>query len=156
MSASAFLDTNVLLYAISTAPEESAKRARARELVARDDYALSVQVLQEFYVNATRPPRPALTHQAATEAVRELASAQVVAMDLSVMTDALELKARYRLSYWDAAVIAAAKASGATVLYSEDLSYGQVYDGVRVENPFLTQVQEPRPTARYAPKPRKK
>lgn len=156
MSASAFLDTNILLYAISTAPEESAKRARARELVARDDYALSVQVLQEFYVNATRPPRPALTHPAATDAVRELASAPVVAIDLSVMTAALELKARYRMSYWDAAVIAAAKTSGATVLYSEDLSHGQTYDGVRVENPFLAQIQEPPPAARYAAKPRRK
>lgn len=152
MSASAFLDTNILLYAISTAPEENAKRARARELLARDDYALSVQVLQEFYVNATRPPRPALSHAAATDAVRELASAPVVAIDLSVMTDALELKERYRVSYWDAAVIAAAKASGATILYSEDLSHDQAYDGVRVENPFLTQIQEPPPAARYAAK----
>ena len=156
MSASAFLDTNILLYAISTAPEENAKRTRARELVAGDDYALSVQVLQEFYVNATRPPRPALTHAAATEAIRELACAPVMAIDLSVLTEALDLKARYRLSYWDAAVIAAAKAAGAAVLYSEDLSHGQDYDGVRVENPFLTQIQEPPPAARYAPRPRRR
>ena len=148
MNASVFLDTNILLYAISTAAEEREKKELARKLVARDDYGLSVQVLQEFYVNATRPPHPALTHQAATEVIHELARAPVVAVDLSVMANALDLKARYRLSYWDAAVIAAAQALGATTLYSEDLSHGQDYDGVRVENPFLAHVREP-PPGRY-------
>jgi len=155
MHASAFLDTNILLYAISTAAEEREKRDLARKLVARDDYGLSVQVLQEFYVNATRPPRPAMTHQAATEVVLELARAPVVAVDMSVMTNALGLKARYRLSYWDAAVIAAAHALGATTLYSEDFSHGQDYGGVRVENPFLTQIKEPRPEG-YGERPRRR
>jgi predicted nucleic acid-binding protein len=149
MSASAFLDTNILLYAISTAPEEATKKARARELIARNDYALSVQVLQEFYVNATRRPRPALSHEAATAAVRELAHAPVVAIDMALMNRALELRARHRVSYWDACIIAAARASGAAVLYSEDLSHGQDYEGVRVENPFLSGVREPRPRRAY-------
>jgi len=155
MNASTFLDTNILLYAISTAVEERGKRELARTLLARDDYGLSVQVLQEFYVNATRPPRPALTHEAATGVIRELARAPVVATDMALMTRALELKARYRLSYWDAAVIAAAQALGATTLHSEDLSHGQDYDGVRVENPFLTRIQEPR-VETYGERPRRR
>jgi predicted nucleic acid-binding protein len=149
MGASAFLDTNVLLYAISTAPEEAAKKRRARELLAQEDYTLSAQVLQEFYVNATRGPRPALSPSAAAEAVLELAQAPVVAIDLAVVSHAMEVQARYRVSYWDAAVIAAARISGATVLYSEDLSHGQEYDGVRVENPFLSGVREAAPGAAY-------
>lgn len=156
MNASAFLDTNILLYAISTAAEEKGKKALARDLIARDDYGLSVQVLQEFYVNATRPPHPALTHLAATEAVGQLARAPLVAIDLSLMINALALKARYRLSYWDAAVVAAAQALGATTLYSEDLSHGQDYDGVRVENPFLTRIREPAPAGPYARRSTKK
>lgn len=54
------------------------------------------------------------------------------------MEHALQLKSRYQLSYWDAAIVAAAKALGAGVLYSEDLNHRQLYDGVRVENPFIT------------------
>ena len=137
MNASALLDTNILLYALSTAADERPKRAIARELLARDDYGLSVQVLQEFYVNATRSPKPALTHRAAVETVRELARVPIVALDMSLMERALKLKSRYQLSYWDAAIIAAAKILGAGILYSEDLSHRQIYDGVRVENPFL-------------------
>jgi predicted nucleic acid-binding protein len=138
MNASALLDTNILLYAISSATDERAKRVIARELLAGDDYGLSVQVLQEFYVNATRSPRPALTHQAAVEVVRELARVPIVVMDLPLMERALKLKSRYQLSYWDAAIIAAAKILGAAILYSEDLGHRQIYDGVRVENPFLS------------------
>ena len=138
MSASVFLDTNILLYAISSAPDERDKKVIARDLLARDDYGLSVQVLQEFYVNATRAPKPALTHQAAVEAIGELARAPVVALDMPLMERALHLKSRYRLSYWDAAIVAAAKALGVSTIYSEDLSHRQLYDDVRVENPFLS------------------
>lgn len=131
------IDTNVLLYAISTDPAEAGKKQAARALLSGGDWGLSVQVLQEFYVNATRAPRPAMTHEDAEAAIRQLALRPVVENDVTLMLEALAIKARYRLSYWDAAVVSAAKRLGAGVLYSEDLNDGQDYDGVKVVNPFV-------------------
>jgi predicted nucleic acid-binding protein len=134
----ALLDTNILLYAISSAPEEAGKKRAARTLMARDDWGLSIQVLQEFYVNVTRGPTPVMRHEQAAIAIREFLSRPVAINDAPLLLAAMDLKHRYQLSYWDAAVIAAAQTLGATTLYSEDLSHGQDYAGVRVLNPFLT------------------
>ena len=68
--------------------------------------------------------------------IRQLMRRPLVATDSGLLLDALGLKQRFQLSYWDAAIIAAAKALGASVLYSEDLNHGQDYGGVTVENPF--------------------
>ena len=132
----ALLDTNVLLYAISTAPEEAEKKSIARNLLGQGDWGVSIQVLQEFYVNATRPGQPAMTHEAAVAAVEQFLLRPVVMNDATVLRAALLVKERYGLSFWDASVIAAAQCCGATTLYSEDLNDGQDYGGVRVVNPF--------------------
>jgi len=137
MRATVFLDTNILLYAISTAREEISKKRIARELLAREDWGLSVQVLQEFYVNATRAtPRPAMSHADAVAAIRAFLRRPLAASDALLLLAALELKDRYRLSYWDAAIVAAANALEAATLYSEDLNDNQVYGSVTVRNPF--------------------
>jgi predicted nucleic acid-binding protein len=136
MRADAFVDTNVLLYAISTAPGEAARRERARGLLAGDGWGLSVQVLQEFYVNATRGPDAPMDHGLAQAAIRQLLLRPVIVTDPDVLLDALWLKARFGLAYWDAAIVAGARRLGARVLFSEDLSDGQDYDGVTVVNPF--------------------
>ncbi|OJZ16768.1 MAG: hypothetical protein BGP21_09645 [Thiobacillus sp. 65-29] len=136
MRADAFVDTNILLYAISTAPEEAARKQRAREILAQPDWGLSIQVLQEFYVNATRPPQPAMRHEDAEAAIRQLLLRPVADNNAALLLDALRLKARYQLSYWDAAIVAAAVQLGASVLYSEDLQDGQEIEGVTVVNPF--------------------
>lgn len=136
MSVEVFLDTNVLLYAISTAREEAAKKQIARDVLRTTHWGLSVQVLQEFYVNATRSPRPAMSHAIAVAAIKEFLRRPVARVDEELMLDALRIKARYQLSYWDAAIIAAARTMGATILYSEDLNDGQSYDGVTVHDPF--------------------
>jgi predicted nucleic acid-binding protein len=136
MRAEAFVDTNILLYAISTSPEEAAKKQRAREILAQPDWGLSIQVLQEFYVNATRPPQPAMRHEDAEAAIRQLLLRPVADNNAALLLDALRLKARYQLSYWDAAIVAAAVQLGASVLYSEDLQDGQEIEGVTVVNPF--------------------
>ncbi|MBI5329341.1 MAG: PIN domain-containing protein [Betaproteobacteria bacterium] len=132
----ALVDTSILLYAISTAPEEAEKKAVAREILAGTDWGVSIQVLQEFYVNVTRAPAPAMDHMAAVKAVEQLLLRPVVVNDAALLRAALTLKERYGLSYWDAAVVAAAKLSGAAILYSEDMNDGQDYGGVRVVNPF--------------------
>ncbi|HVH78575.1 MAG TPA: PIN domain-containing protein, partial [Stellaceae bacterium] len=87
--ASIFLDTNVLLYSISTAQTERAKRVRALEMLDADDVALSVQVLQEFYVQATRPSRPdKLPHETAVGLIAAWTRFRIQAVNLRVMTAA--------------------------------------------------------------------
>ena len=136
MHAAVLIDTNILLYAISTAPEEAEKRRVARDILSGRDWGLSVQVLQEFYVNATRPPEPAMQHEDAEVAIRQLLLRPVVVTDAELLLEALRIKARYRLSYWDAAIVGAAQMLGANTLYTEDLNDGQEYGRVRVVNPF--------------------
>lgn len=130
------LDTNVLIYAFSNAGRDAAKARIAREWINREDWGVTVQVLQEFYVNAIRAPHQ-LGHDEAVAMIEEIASSRpVIGSDLALMRLALQIKRRYGIAYWDAAVLAGARRMGAAVLVSEDLSHGQDYGGVRVLNPF--------------------
>ena len=132
-----FLDTNILLYSISRDPTETTKRDRAVELIDAGDNALSIQVLQEFYVQATRPTRPdPLPHDIAAGLIRTWLRFRVQEISVPIMTGALEIKAAHRLSYWDAAIVAAARALGCRQLYSEDMSHGRQMEGVTIINPF--------------------
>jgi predicted nucleic acid-binding protein len=132
-----FADTNVLLYAISRDPQEQDKSRRANEILASRDVALSVQVLQEFYVQATRKSRPdAITHEQAAGLIESFRRFDVQDITSAVMMAALDTCARFGISYWDAAIIEASRALNCDVVLSEDLSHGQDYAGVRVENPF--------------------
>ena len=139
------LDTNVLLYAVGAAAEDAEKRGRALDLLAGRDLALSVQVLQEFYVQATRSSRAgALTHAEATAFIKALQRFPVQAITLEVMRAAFAIRERFGLSYWDSVILAAAHTRGCDAVYSEDLSAGQDYDGVRVINPFARSPRPPR------------
>jgi predicted nucleic acid-binding protein len=132
-----FVDTNVLLYAVSTSPGEAAKTRTARDLLQADDLALSVQVLQEFHVQATRAGRSGrLSHEQATLLVESWLRFPVQASTVGLLRGALEVKRRHRLSYWDAAIVEAARLLGCDTLLSEDLSHGRSYDGVKVMDPF--------------------
>lgn len=132
-------DSNILLYAVSADPAEAGKRVRALEILAeRDNLALSVQVLAEFYQQATRPSRAnRLSHEKALSFIDRLAEVPVQPVTTEVFRRATELCDRFRISYWDAAILAAAKILGCDAVYSEDMSHSQDYDGVRVINPFL-------------------
>lgn len=132
-----FIDTNVLLYAVSTAADERAKRERAADLLAGRDLALSVQVLQEFYVQATRASRPdPLTHRQAEDLVVSFLRFPTQDITAGLMRAAMATRDRFQLSYWDAAILEAARALGCDVVLSEDLGDGQDYDGVGVIDPF--------------------
>ena len=132
-----FLDTNVLLYSVSSDPAEARKRERARDLLEQDEGALSLQVLQEFYVQATRASRPnKLQHDIAVGLIRTWMRFRVQAATVPVFSAALEIKAASNLSYWDSAIVASAQALGCAVLYSEDMHHGQVIGGVTITNPF--------------------
>ena len=132
-----FVDTNVLIYAVSPSPEEAYKCRIAQELLSQDDLALSVQVLQEFYHQVTRPTRPhALTHAQAMGFVEIIDRFPIQELTFDLFIAAVSISRRFRLSYWDGAILAAARISGCNVVYSEDLSAEQDYDGTRVINPF--------------------
>ena len=132
-----FVDTNVLLYATSVVPQEAPKRLLARELLNEDDLAISVQVLQEFYYQATRPNQLApLTHNEALEFLVDILKFEIYPVTLEIFQSAVAISQRFQLSYWDAAILAAARALGCDAVYSEDLNPQQDYDGVRIINPF--------------------
>jgi len=132
------VDTNILLYAVSTATGEAAKREQAIALLESDDLALSAQVLGEFFHQATRATRPnALTATQALAFLAALADYPVQPITHDIFLTAVTLSERYGLSYWDSAILAAARAMGCDAVYSEDMSPGQDYDGIVVINPFV-------------------
>ena len=136
-------DTNILIYAVSPDPADALKRDRALEVLAdRDNLVLSVQVLQEFYYQATRSRRPnRLSHQEALRFIERFAEVPVQSVTTEVFHRATELCDRFRISYWDAAILAAAKILACDAVYSEDMSDQQDYDGVRVINPFVERTE---------------
>jgi predicted nucleic acid-binding protein len=138
MSDKYFVDTNILMYAHDTAAGD--KHARARALVEQlwESRAgvVSTQVLQELAVNLRRKAKKALDAKATRDIVSDYLTWQVVVNGGESILEAIDLESRYQISFWDALVVHAAEASGAEVLYSEDLSDGQRYGTVRVTNPF--------------------
>ena len=137
MSVDAFLDTNVLIYAVSSSSAESAKKERALELIEQIDFGLSAQVLQEFYVNVTRKIAQPLTPADAVALLEQLRCFPMVVTDYPLIIAGAETALRFGISYWDGTIIAAAEFLGATTLYTEDLNHGQRYASVQAVNPFL-------------------
>jgi predicted nucleic acid-binding protein len=141
MTVEAFVDTNVLIYAACGALDFPEKYDRAWEIIARGNYAVSAQVLAEFYVVSTKkkvggiPLKPS---EASTWLDR-LSLVTVIAIDDEIVRQAAHHAQQFRISYWDAALIAAAETQNIKILYTEDLNHGQFYGSVQAINPFLTQ-----------------
>jgi predicted nucleic acid-binding protein len=136
--ASRFIDTNILLYAAAhqATNDDEAKRPVAQRLIAEGDFATSAQVLQEFYANAIKlKPKP-LAEEEAEEWVELLARGECVPVDTRLVREGVAISRRFRTSYWDGAIIAAAHAAGTRILFTEDLNHGQTYGQVQVINPF--------------------
>ena len=132
-----FIDTNILLYSISRDRTERQKRNRALEILEDRDLALSAQVLQEFYWQSTRITRVnRVPHDVAVALIRGWCRFPVQEISLGIVNAALEICGRYRLSYWDSALVAAAQALGCDELLSEDLQHGQRFGSLTVTNPF--------------------
>lgn len=137
MNVECFLDTNILIYAAAGRGTEKNKRNRALKLIETEDFGLSTQILQEFYVTVTRKIEVPLSAEMALKWIEQLRAFPCVPIDTSLMIIAIEISERYRISYWDGAVVAAAESLNAKTLYSEDLNHTQSYGIPRVINPFL-------------------
>jgi predicted nucleic acid-binding protein len=134
-----FVDTNVLIYAHDL--DAGLKHDRAAAIIAdlweKENGIISVQVLQEFYVNLTRKIARPMTPAAARGIIRNYLAWRVEPNEPSAVLLASEIGERNRISFWDALIVASAARSGADRILSEDLNHGQVIEGIRIENPFL-------------------
>jgi len=113
MTVECFLDTNVLVYAVSSAPTDAAKKEKALELIERADFGLSAQVLQEFYVTVTRKIAKPLPPDSAVALLDEFKVFPTVQVDYALIVSGIEVSLAYGISYWDGTIIAAAAELGA-------------------------------------------
>jgi predicted nucleic acid-binding protein len=137
-----FLDTNVLVYLFDA--DSPAKQSRVQDLLSNRELwmqlSLSTQVLQEFYVSVTRKLAAPLDPDAAFQAVQDLAAFPIVQIDPPLILLAIQRSRKAKVSFWDALILEAALAAGATLLYSEDFQDGAVFGGLRIANPFKLRV----------------
>ncbi len=137
---SVFIDTNVLVYAYDA--KAGRKHEIARDLLiefwSKGGAALSIQVLQEFYVTVTRKITRPIEPRLAREIVEDLLTWNVVVVDGASVLAAIDLQGQEKISFWDALIVTAAERAGTNVLLSEDLAHGRVFGDVTVRNPFVT------------------
>ena len=137
MKVDCFLDTNVLIYAALGKGLQEPKRKIAHDLMVNAKFGTSTQVIQEFYANAIRKALRPLTPDEALEWVNKLELQECAIVDKTLIRIAIQLSQRYRINYWDGAILAAAERLGAPIVYTEDLNHGQSYGPIQVLNPFL-------------------
>lgn len=139
-----FVDTNVLLYLISQNPHELAKKTMTLALLDRLDLVLSVQVLGEFYSRATRPKRHSLSQAVPEKAALQLLQSffryEIVSQNPAQVLRAVEISQATHISYWDAAIIAAAESAGCDHVLTEDLNHGQKIGSIHIVNPFISTI----------------
>ena len=162
MTGPCFVDADVFVYARDA--RAASKRASAEQWITHlwQEHAgrTSVQVLSEYYAVATRKLTPRVPHGEAWEDVEELFSWRPQPIDEALLKRAHEVEQRWRLSWWDSMVVAAAQLQDCALLLTEDLHDGAVYGGVTVRSPFTLAAEEPRadyavaPTARTRHRPR--
>jgi len=133
-----FVDTNVLLYAHDAGETDKQPIARTvlERLWADRSGVVSTQVLQEFYVVATRKFKPPMRRSEAREIVALYSTWSVIGVDVGLILDAASLEEEAQLSFWEALIVEAARRSGAARLVSEDFQGGRRIAGIQIENPF--------------------
>jgi predicted nucleic acid-binding protein len=144
MTAPVFVDTNVFIYARDAGdPAKQLPAAQWLEHLWREQLGrTSTQVLSEYYVNVTRKLKPGLAPEEAWDDVQALLTWRPQPIDAGLLARGREVEQRYRLSWWDSLVVAAAQVQGCAVLLSEDLKDGGVYGGVTVRSPFTLACEE--------------
>ncbi|HEV2699412.1 MAG TPA: PIN domain-containing protein [Terriglobales bacterium] len=138
MSGKYFVDTNVLIYAHNRSAGEKHRRAAAlvQQLWGSNEGILSTQVLQEFCFNIRRKMVKPLSPDDTARILQQYFHWHIVVNTPISVVDAMILESRYQISFWDALILTAAQSSGASIVYSEDFSHGQIYGSVRAINPF--------------------
>ncbi len=133
-----FVDTNVLVYAhdVTAGRKQEVARDAVRELWNAETGVVSTQVLQELFVSLTQKIPTPIERRKARAILEDLCAWEVIVNDEQSLLGAIDLQAKHRLSFWDSLILEAARRSGATTLYSEDLSNGQQVEGVVIVNPF--------------------
>lgn len=131
------LDTNIFVYSVSAAEEDQEKRRIARKLLSDEEFSLSLQVVQEFINTCLNKARLGQSREAIAQTVELLLAYPCLRPSSDLILDSFVIQGRYQISYWDAAIIAAAMELGCTKIYTEDLNHGQSYESVLVINPFV-------------------
>ena len=140
MSGESFLDSNIFIYSVDT--REPVKKSIANELirslVIEGDAVISYQVIQEFFHWALiKGPTKMLHNDAQAYLIATFRPLQIVPPSTALVSDAIRIQERYRLSWYDSLIVSAAQQAGCHTLYSEDLQHGQQFGAVTVKNPFL-------------------
>jgi len=145
MSAKIFVDTNILIYAHDKDAGQKYDICASvlRSLWQQRTGVISTQVLQEFYVNVTRKIANPLSKPKAREIIESYLAWHVELNDIVTMLAASELEERYQLSFWDALIVAAATNAKADKIITEDMNHGKIIEGIRIENPFSADAQNP-------------
>ena len=138
MSDRVFVDTNILVYAHDVSAGQKHDRAEAivAELWQNQRGIISTQVLQELCFNLRRKTARPMPVSEVKRVVEDFMKWEVVVNTPKSVIEALDIEARYKVSFWDALILHAAETSGAEILYSEDFAAGQTYGTVRVVNPL--------------------
>lgn len=149
MTAPCFVDANVLVYARD--PRDPVKQSRAREwlgwLWQQRAGRTSMQVLAEFYVVTTRKLAPKVPEEVAWDEVMRYLAWNPIPIDEALLRGSREIERRYKLSWWDSMVVAAAQLQDCAILATEDLQDGMAFGALKVQNPFTSALEEP--TAEY-------
>lgn len=138
MSAKYFLDSNILIYGDDLdAGKKNEKALKViEESVASGNGVISTQVLQEYFVNATK--KLGVLPEMAQRKVTLFSAMNVVRIAVEDIHAAIDLNRLHQLALWDAMIIRCAAVAGCDRVLTEDLQHGQVIAGVKIENPFLT------------------
>ncbi len=137
MSERVFIDTNVLVYAddLDAGIKNEVARRVLREVLAGGNGVVSTQILQEFFVIATR--KLGVDPEIARRKVELLSALDVVRIEVDEILAAIDLHRLHTISFWDALIVRGAAAAGCARLLSEDLQHGRTIAGVKIQNPFL-------------------
>ena len=139
---SAFVDTNILVYAAAGAAYQSRKTRIARELLLQRKLYISIQVLNEFTANARHPKKLNLNRREEQEWLGQWMRLKVLPLTIDSYLKALHIHLCFQFSHWDSLILASAVQADCKILYSEDLNHGQEIHGLRIINPFETEANE--------------
>ncbi len=133
-----FVDTNVLVYAhdVDAGQKHQIAQGLLVELWNNRTGVLSVQVFQEFYVTVTRKLIHPLSAKEARNIIQNYLNWHIEISDSLSVLNASRIEQNYKISFWDALIVAAASKAKVSKILTEDLKSGQVMEGILIENPF--------------------